>query len=223
MRQMSQVLFVWWNSLLHPAQAGELIMSTARQGLFRRLVTAIALLYAFYGFSMGLFRGYYPAVISCFKLSLLYLCTLAICLPSLYVLNCMIGPRLRFIACVKLLILALSVNAVALGSYVLISLFFTATSSRQAYTFLVLMHVCVFGLAGLISMAQIGLVFRAVAQHSGRSLRPAFLVSWGALYAFVGTQMSWLLRPWIGSWSLPYSPFRPIQGSFIEAVYKLIF
>src|SRR5687767_2557033 len=110
-------LFDWWNSLLHPAQATGLILNEqAGRGLFPWLITAIAILYAFYGFSMGLFRGWFPACISSLKLSLLYLCTLAICLPSLYVLNCTIGPRLRFLACLRLLVLALSVNAVALGS-----------------------------------------------------------------------------------------------------------
>src|SRR5690606_24139508 len=106
------------------------------------------------------------------------------------------------------------------ASYAPVSLFFTLTTSKTGYTFLVLMHVAAFAVSAVISLLVIGLVFRAVAAETGRPLRLWFVLSWGGVYAFVGTQMSWVLRPWIGAWGTPYAPLRPIGGSFIESVWK---
>ena len=124
--------------------------------------------------------------------------------------------------CLRMLVLAGSTNAVALASFAPISLFFTLTTSRAGYTFLVLLQVAVFGVSALLSVVVIGMIFRATAASLGRRLRPALVVTWAALYAFVLSQMSWVLRPWIGTWSIEYAPFRPIGGSFIEAILKLL-
>lgn len=42
---------------------------------------------------------------------------------------------------------------------------------------------------------------------------------WLLLYAVVGVQMSWILRPFIGSPSLEFVFFRGKSGSFVEAVF----
>jgi hypothetical protein len=219
-----QHISVWWDALVHPENAGHLVLGIEeRAGFNRFLVVGTIVLYGLYGLSMGLYRGALPAVISGFKLPFLYLFSVLICLPAIYLLNCLIGPRLAFTSCLRLLLMAVSVNAAALASYAPFSFFFTLTSSRAAYGFLVLMHVGVFGLAGIAGVVVIGVIFRATARELGKRLNPAMVLGWGALYAFVGTQTSWLLRPWIGTWNIPYTPFRPIEGSFIEAVVKLVF
>jgi hypothetical protein len=40
---------------------------------------------------------------------------------------------------------------------------------------------------------------------------------WVALYVFVGIQMGWILRPFIGSPELPFILFRGKSGSMIES------
>ncbi len=42
--------------------------------------------------------------------------------------------------------------------------------------------------------------------------------TWVAVFALVGMQMSWVLRPIIGSPDLPFAWFRPRESSFFEAV-----
>jgi hypothetical protein len=152
----------------------------------------------------------------------LFLLSLAVCFPPLYVLNCGFGPALRPRQSARLLLLSISANAAALASYIPFSFFFTLTTSRQGYGFLILMHVAVFALAGLWSLFVIARLFRAAAKEKGLPLRPLFLLGWGALYGAVGVQAAWLLRPWIGTWSQPYVPLRPLGGSFFEAVWPLI-
>ncbi|MBM3333399.1 hypothetical protein FJY63_01945 [Candidatus Sumerlaeota bacterium] len=223
MRIWIEYVALWWDALVHPDRAGRLVLDKRiGRGFDRFLVAGIAALYALYGLSMGLFRGYGPAAVSGLKLPFLYLLTLAVCLPAFYVLNCLWGSRLSVPECVRLLLVAVSSNAAALASYAPFSFFFTLTTSRGGYRFLVLMHVAVFALSAIASVGVIALIFRATAAQLGRHLRAGVVVQWAILYAFVGTQMSWVLRPWVGSWSGPYAPFRPIGGSFIESLYNLI-
>lgn len=222
-RRVEESARLWWEALLQPAAAGQLVLGrTAPPGFTRRLALAVVLMYAVYGFCMGLFRGWFPALVSAGKLPFLYLLTLAICFPPLYALNCLLGPGLAPRQCVRLLLLATSANAVALASYSPFALFFTTTTSRDGYGFLVLMHVGVFAAAGLLSLVAIGMIFRGTAAALDRRLRLSFVAGWGLLYGFVGTQMSWALRPWIGSWSREYTPFREAEGSFVESVWGLI-
>ena len=223
MSELPGYISTWWAAIVHPDSAVKLVLTPEKGERFTRfLVVAIAALYALYGVTMGVFRGLEAGLFSALKLPFLYLATLAVCFPAFYVLNCLYQQRLSAMQCLRMLVLAGSTNAVALASFAPISLFFTLTTSRAGYTFLVLLQVAVFAVSALLSVVVIGMIFRATAASLGRRLRPALVVTWAALYAFVLSQMSWVLRPWIGTWSIEYAPFRPIGGSFIEAILKLL-
>lgn len=214
---------LWWNALSRSEVAPGVVLGTEiRPGFDRFLLAGACALYGFYGFGMGMFRGALPGLASGLKLPFLYVLTLAVCWPMLYALNCLAGPRLRPRQCLRLLLLATTANAAALAGYAPAAIFFTLTTSRQGYGFLVLMHVAAFGAAGVVSLVVIGMILRSTCLALERPLRPSFVAAWGTAYAFVGTQMSWTLRPWIGTWSAPYAPLRPIGGSFLEAVWRLL-
>ena len=216
----------WWSALLSPERGGRIVSGVSRfDGFDRTVFLGVAAMYSIYGISMGMPRGMVPAVVSGLKLPLLYLLTLLVCFPPFYVLNQLIGPRVGARGCVRLLLLATSVNAIAIVSYAPASYFFTlttSTSTLSGYRFLLVMHVIVFALAGAISLLAIHVLFRAAAMQLGRPLRPEFLGVFGGVYALVGTQMSWTLRPWVGSWAIDYAPFRAIEGSFVEALIRLL-
>lgn len=206
---------------MHPARAGRIVLGEeAAPGFGRFLVLFIIMLYALYGCSMGLFRGAFPAAVSAIKMPLLFLLTVGICYPSLYAVNCVFGSKVGARGCARLLLLSVSANAIALASYAPFSFFFALTTSRQGYGFLILMHVGVLGLAGVASLAVVVRIFVAISHGAGRSMHPVPFLLWGALYAATGVQMSWVLRPWIGTWSQRYEPFRPLGGSFYEAVWS---
>jgi hypothetical protein len=54
-----------------------------------------------------------------------------------------------------------------------------------------------------------------LAQHTRTVFR-----CWVVLFALVGAQMGWVLRPFIGSPNLPFSWFRERQSNFFEAVLR---
>jgi hypothetical protein len=213
----------WWGGLVRPGRAGALVLDTPpRPGFNTFLLAGIFALYLVYGFGMGLFKGGLPGLVSGAKLPILYLGSVLICFPPLYVLNCLIGPRLPLRVCFRLLLFALSANAVALASYAPMSFFFTLTTSVDGYAFLVLMHVFVLAVAGFASLVANIFVYRAVASELERVPRTGVLAVWGVLYGLVGTQMAWSLRPWVGSPDVPYAFFRPLEGSFAQSVWQLI-
>jgi hypothetical protein len=45
---------------------------------------------------------------------------------------------------------------------------------------------------------------------------------WMVVFSLVGTQMGWVLRPFIGNPALPFAWFRPRQSNFFEAVLNAI-
>ena len=45
---------------------------------------------------------------------------------------------------------------------------------------------------------------------------------WIVVFALVGSQMGWVLRPFIGSPYLPFEWFRPRSSNFFEAVWHLL-
>ena len=87
---------------------------------------------------------------------------------------------------------------------------------------MVLMHVVVLALTAGLSLAVIQLIFHAVEKGRGRPYSFEFVTGWALLYGVVGAQMSWVLRPFIGSYDVPYRPLRPLEGNFFEAVLALV-
>ena len=217
------MITVWWEGLLDPVKAVALVRGEADvPGFGRALFVGVVVLLWIYGVSMGLFNSAYAGIVSAFKLPMLYVCTLAVCFPALYVLNHRGGPRLSARQTGRLLLMAISVNAVALASFSPFSYFFVLTTSADGYNFLVLMHVVVFGCAGAASLGVVAHLFLSVCRASGVPVRWRFVFGWGFLYVFVGTQMSWALRPWFGAAGVEYAIFRAREGSFIQAVWGLL-
>lgn len=221
-RRLKDHLARWWRALLNPSNAGALILEDKKTGFNWFLAALVAALYAVYGASMGLFVDFGAGLMSAAKLPFLYIGTQLICFPAFYVMNCRIGPGLARRQCPRLLLVATSANAVAMASYAPLSFFFTLTTSDEGYAFLAAMHVAVFGIAGLISVRVIGALFASASRELGKKVKRGAAWSWGVLYALVGTEMAWCLRPWIGWPGEPYSVFKPLQESFIEAIIRLI-
>ncbi len=117
-----------------------------------------------YGFCMGVFalvRGFENAAYagallqtsaSMCKVPLLFMLTLVVTFPSLYVFNALAGSNLKIFPVLKLLIASLSVNIAVLASMGPILAFFSLSTPN--YSFIVLLNVVVFAVAGIL-----GLVF----------------------------------------------------------------
>jgi hypothetical protein len=173
---------------------------------------------------------------------MLFLITLAICLPLLYVLNVMIGPRAQFKAILGLLMSSIAVTSILLGACAPIVLFFML--STTSYPFMKLLNVLVFALAGGYGVWFLGKGLFQISPKkeapppvsTSGTVQPQWITEnsvvaegvrtvmtyWLITYGIVGTQLAWLLRPFIGNPNSPFSFFRHQESNFYVAVAEAL-
>ena len=181
------------------------------------LVSSFAFL-AVYGAVMGSTHSLWQALSSAVKLPVLFLATLVVCSPTLYFFNVLFGSRQSLTQNVALILTAITVTTVLLLSCAPITLFFLLTTSH--YQFFKLLNVAVFSIAGGMGVLFLSQGMRVVA-GSGRgegNARRRVLRLWILVYGFVGSQMAWTLRPFIGAPSMTFEPFRQLGGNFYTNV-----
>ncbi len=113
-----------------------------------------------YGAMMGLFALFSwetksdalkQLVSTSIKVPLLYLLTLLVTFPSLYVVSALARTRLSAADTGRLLLVAMAVNLALLASLGPITAFFTV--STDSYPFMILLNVLFFAIAGLVGLA----------------------------------------------------------------------
>ncbi len=215
----------------------------------RSLVVACLVLGAFYGAMMGLYgatnrgaEGWSQMLASTIKVPLLFLLTLLVTFPSLYVFSALARSRLNLVATSRLLLAAITVNLVVLASFGPVTAFFTL--STTSHPFMVLLNVAFFGIAGIVGLAFVKKALSHAFQdeepdtasapapegatHSyrrhttSRGVAHNVFAVWLVIFAVVGAQMGWILRPFVGTPELPFEWFRERHSNFFAAVIDLI-
>ncbi|GAA3346252.1 hypothetical protein GCM10020358_56570 [Amorphoplanes nipponensis] len=105
---------------------------------------------ACYGAVLGSFHSVLMALTSAVKLPLLFLVTLAICLPTLYLFNLVFGARLSVRQSLALVMVALTVTAMLAVAFAPIALFFLITAPD--YGFFKLLNVAILALSALVGL-----------------------------------------------------------------------
>lgn len=121
-------------------------------GAVARLLVVLGM---FYGLCMGTFAlfnhgGLGQMLASMVKVPALFVLTLAVTLPSLYVFNAMVGSKLTIVSLLRLFVASLGVNLAVLWSLGFIVAFFSINTTT--YSFIVLLNVLVFAVAGFLGL-----------------------------------------------------------------------
>ena len=130
--------------------------------ILRMLLTSVISLAA-YGAVLGASNGWLQALVSTVKLPLLFLATLAICLPTLYLFNLVFGARLSVLQTCALIMVAITVTAVLTFAFAPISLFFLITA--RSYAFFKLLNVGILILTALVGLRFLISGMRALNEH----------------------------------------------------------
>ena len=181
-----------------------------------------------HGWMHGASGGWKFSIAGAVKLPFLFLFTLIICLPLLYVLNVLIGPRARFGVVLGLTMSSIAVTGVVLASGALILVFFML--STRSYAFIKMLNVAIFALAGGYGVWFLGKNMHQIspppaAARTGRQPQSGagtIMTWWLITYAIVGTQMAWILRPFIGAPGMPFAIFRAQESNFYINVIKTL-
>jgi hypothetical protein len=144
----------------------QIIEERSLKQLVGQMLTSSALSLALYGAVLGASNGGLQALASFIKLPLLFLATLAICLPTLYLFNLVFGARLSVLQAVTLIMVTITVTSVLTLAFAPISLFFLITA--QSYSFFKLLNVAI-----LILTAIVGLRFLRAGMTAFNAHQPA--------------------------------------------------
>jgi hypothetical protein len=234
----------------------------------------LILLSVFYGACIGSFNLLHPldakAVItvhdawmqtfaSAVKMPLLFVLTLCVTFPSLYVFNALSGSRLTLLSVLRVLVACLGVLVAVVASLGPIVLFFSLCTT--SYPFMQLLNVVCCGISGLLGLTfllrTLNRIILAQIEIEVKETRPvppppvvipstvpggppivlpgpldrlspthhkarAVFNIWTIVFALVGAQMSWVLRPFIGSPNMPFEWIRHRESNFFLAVLRAL-
>jgi hypothetical protein len=178
---------------------------------------------ALYGATMGMYHSLLQAMVSAIKVPLLFLATLAICLPTLHFIGLLFGSTMKFGQSLIILLAGIALTSILLGAFAPISLLFLVSGSE--YPFLLLMHVTIFafcGGAGLYAIQKNFVTIRSQATDGPTaSISDQMLKVWMFLYMFVGTQTAFVLSPFIER-EPAFRLFNHPKGNFYSYVWSIL-
>lgn len=177
-----------------------------------------------YGAVMGSFggltwRSVHQILVSATKVPLLFLVTFLLCVPSFYVMNALRGLHADFLRVLNALLGFQSLAAIVLAALGPIT--WLMNVSTTLYPFIVLWNGLMFGVASFCGHFMLRKLYRPLVASNPRH---ALLQKvWIVLYTFVGIQMAWVLRPFIGAPGMPVQFFRQeAWGNAYVQVLELI-
>jgi len=178
--------------------------------------------FALYGAVMGSSSSLWQTLSSAVKLPILFLATLVVCVPSLYFFSLLFGSNQSLSQNFAVIMTAITVTSVLLLSCAPITLFFLLTA--QQYQFFKLLNVGIFAVSGFLGIVFLFQGMTAVSnpEKEGQGTRNWVLIFWMFVYAFVGSQMAWTIRPFIGAPEAPFELFRQLGGNFYANILQSI-
>lgn len=182
--------------------------------------------FAAYGFIMGLSNSFIQALSSMVKLPLLYIATTLICFPTFFIFYSLFGSKTTFMKSLAYLMTAVCVMSIILLAFAPVTLFFLLTSKN--YVFYKLLNVLFFSVSGIVGISFFYKMIVSVDLKDSESMksmstvktRNKILFFWMVLYSFVGTQLAWTLRPFVGSPDMPFQLLRKLGGNFYVDVFS---
>src|SRR5947199_1792440 len=196
----------------------EVVEGVGLRSKLRYAVVTIVALAGFFGLVAGASSGPAQAVSAAVKLPFLFVATFAVCCPAFFVVQVLVGSRLRLLQVAVLVFGALALACVLLAAFVPITAFFLITGAN--YYFQHLLNITIAGIAGLFGMYALHEGLSLVCEKREVYPRKALTImrAWAVLFAFVGIQLAWSLRPFLGDRNQPFRVFGTYQGNFYAGV-----
>ncbi len=163
------------------------------------LIISSSIFFAIYGAIIGSFHSPAQALSAAGKLPILYLLSLIICLPPLYIFNTLFGSCRSIGQHFALLLSSIAIISLLLFGLAPVTLFFLITNPN--YQFFKLLNVGIFAVTGFMGIKSLYQGMRLLTEQDaeGQATRTKILQVWLFLYAFVGSQLAWVMRPFFGN------------------------
>lgn len=181
-----------------------------------------AIAFGTYGFIIGLHENILYALASMIKLPCLYLITLAICMPAFFIFDSFIGSKASMLQSMAMALTATCIIGILLVGFAPVTLLFLITNNNDAvFQFL---NIIFFTISGLVGVRFFYYTILSDSKEDTLlyNKRRTVVRIWMILYAFVGTQLAWTLRPFFGAASENFVFIREIKGNFYSNLLKII-
>jgi hypothetical protein len=167
---------------------------------------------------MGSYHGVAQAIASGFKIPVLFVLTLLICFPAFYIIQTILGSKLKFLPMISVILSGFALTTAIMVSFSPIVIIFLLTGSN--YYFLQLLHILVFVVSGIFGMKTVidALKFSCEKRNVYPQTGVVVLRFWLVILAFVGIQLAWNFRPFLGDRGEPFKLFRDYEGNFYTAL-----
>ena len=193
----------------------------AGSGQRMRIVLWMLLGSASFGAALGIY-GHHPLqmLASAIKVPVLLILTGALCFPSFHVLQALRAPDPRPLGEVlDLQARALGAMGVVWGALAPPLAVIIATTGH--YTMAKLLAVLVGAVGGFFGLARLAAGWQGATGPTRLGL-PVGLALYLATFGVVGAQLSWLMRPFLGSPSLEFQLFRDFHGDFFGHLWRIL-
>jgi hypothetical protein len=197
-------------TLAWPLQWPDAVLRAARPPGLGPLVFMLVAFGSLYGAAMGSFwsgdAGVRPLqmLYSALKVPMLLVVTFALSLPSYFVINTLLGLREDFAEAIRALVATQAGLTIILASLAPVTLLWYA--SFDDYDGAIVLNAVMFAIASITAQLLLRRHCRALIEKNPR--HRLLLRAWLIAYAFVGIQMGWVLRPFIGTPDAPTRFFR---------------
>lgn len=203
----------------------------AKPSLIRLVKCSLVILIGsgLYGLTVGIWRSPLQSLYTAIKFPLLIFLTCGGNAMINGMLAQLLGSGLSFKQTSLAILMSFAIAATILAGFSPITLFvwlnappLGSTSEGLGHSVMLLTHVGVIAFAGVMANRRLFDLLRKV---SGRDLTArSVLFSWLAGNLFLGAQLAWNLRPFIGSPLLRVEFLRddPLRGNFYEAVWRAL-
>jgi len=181
-----------------------------------------------YGTVLAGWRSPLLSVYVAVKLPLLFIGTMAIVSAFNWMAASILGAGLSFRSTVFVVLASMTIACWILLSLVPVALFFLASGVsyegthdelRYSHNLILMTHIFILAIAGVVGNASLLKGLRCVVGE--RCPVHTLFMFWLAAFAFVGCQLSWILRPFVGSPFYPVAFMRPdcLDRNFYEFVF----
>jgi hypothetical protein len=194
---------------------------TDPKGAVSRVLNQLLLLgfySSLYGVVMGSYHGVAQAIASGVKVPILFALALVICFPAFFIIQNILGSKLKLLPMISVILSGFALTTAIMVSFSPIVIIFLLTGSN--YYFLQLLHILVFIVSGIFGMKTVvdALKFSCEKRNVYPQTGVVVFRFWLVILAFVGIQLAWNLRPFLGDRGQPFKLFREYEGNFYAAL-----
>ena len=192
----------------------------------RLCLGTIILAFGIYGMTVGFWRDPKMGIYVGIKMPALIILTLACNGFVNGMLGLLLGSGLGFRQSIMAQLMSFTIAALVLGGLAPVTFFMSlnapapdAVNATSAHSYFLVAHTVLIAVAGIIANLHLAKLLIAVTPNSRTAITT--LLAWLGGNAFVGAQLSWIMRPFFGTPTIEVAFLRPepFDGTFYEVFW----